>query len=316
MKETTGLRSFFEFGKLKSIMAEIFESSVHFSSRERMDVYLDTNAISYLDSHPSWDPVVLAAARMRLCELVQSGSVSVFVSYVLLEELLGILPTDRSKYARVMSYLWEIAKTNLLLATNDMGRAEVAKAGRLEGNERLEVWAKTVEVYQECCRERSIRSMPQRTKQEFARFEREENALRDENKEELGTERVGSILHRWWENPESRIDDWVAGFLEKNTARLSLPEDRSKWPPPRAFEAIWRFHAYKMARIYLNVGEGRRIRGSDMFDTHHYVAASYTNVMVSDDRDLRDTCAQIPRQLFMLESFEEFMAKRLSIKKA
>jgi hypothetical protein len=77
--------------------------------------------------------------------------------------------------------------------------------------------------------------------------------------------------------------------------RLGLCDDQSKWPPLREFGAIWRFHAYKLARIYLNVAEGRRIKGSDLFDAHHYVAASYMNVMVSDDRDLRDTCPQIAR---------------------
>jgi hypothetical protein len=38
------------------------------------------------------------------------------------------------------------AKNNLLLATDDLGRAEVRKSGQVEGNERLETWLKTVTV--------------------------------------------------------------------------------------------------------------------------------------------------------------------------
>ena len=37
------------------------------------------------------------------------------------------------------------------------------------------------------------------------------------------------------------------------------------------------------------------------------------DLMVSDDRDLRATCAEIPRQPFTLLTFEEFVVNHLGI---
>src|SRR5436190_12495281 len=46
-----------------------------------MDVYLDTNAVSYFDAYPpDWTAPVLAKARERLIEEVDKGAISVFIS--------------------------------------------------------------------------------------------------------------------------------------------------------------------------------------------------------------------------------------------
>jgi hypothetical protein len=91
-----------------------------------------------------------------------------------LEELLGIFPNGQDKYERVMNYLWDVAKTNLLLATNDMGRAEAATMGCLIGNERLVNCTIAVAVYQECRKKHFIDDIPQQTLKEFERFEEQE----------------------------------------------------------------------------------------------------------------------------------------------
>jgi hypothetical protein len=62
-----------------------------------MDVYLDTNAVSYFDEHPpDWTAPVLAKLRERLIEEVDKGAISVFISINLIEELLGISDSVRS----------------------------------------------------------------------------------------------------------------------------------------------------------------------------------------------------------------------------
>jgi hypothetical protein len=283
-----------------------------------VDDYFDTNAISYLDTRHGWNPAILADAREKVRQLVRSGSVSVFVSLVLLEELLGILRDDPDKHRRVIEYLWEIARNNLFLATNDLGREEARRGGRLIGNDRLELWVNVVAVYRECRNEPAMVGIPQQTQEWFARFEEEEKErVKDEKRRSRAKTgaRSPNPWRRWCKAAEERVDDWVSSFMEANQGRLGLSQDRREWPQPRELESIWRFHAYKMARIYLNVGEGRRVRGSDLYDAHHYVAASYADVTVSDDRDLRATCGVIPRQAFRLESFEEFLVKTLGIKR-
>ena len=56
-----------------------------------MDVYLDTNSVSYFDAYqPEWTAPALAKARERLIEEVDKGAINVFLSVNLIEELLGI----------------------------------------------------------------------------------------------------------------------------------------------------------------------------------------------------------------------------------
>ena len=61
-----------------------------------------------------------------------------------------------------MDFLWRVAKNDLLLATDDLGDAEVRKGGRLEGNERLATWLTTITVRQKCKDPRGLDDIPQR----------------------------------------------------------------------------------------------------------------------------------------------------------
>jgi hypothetical protein len=77
--------------------------------------------------------------------------------------------------------------------------------------------------------------------------------------------------------------------------------------------SVRRFVAYYMGRMILNLGSNRRIDGSDAYDARHYVAASYADVMVTDDARFRETYQQIPSPTFVLETFDEFVTKRLDL---
>ena len=101
--------------------------------------------------------------------------------------------------------------------------------------------------------------------------------------------------------------------MRDNREQLGLPDDRAAWPQPKVLESIWRFYAYKMARIHLNVGEGRRVPGSDLYDAHRYVSASHCDVLVTDDDDFRTTCGVIPGPRFTLYTFDEFVSKELGV---
>jgi hypothetical protein len=67
--------------------------------------------------------------------------------------------------------------------------------------------------------------------------------------------------------------------------------------------------AYYMARIALNVGENRKIVGSDMYDIQHYGHASYADLMVTDDRAFIATYETIPDKPFAIEKFAAFAAR-------
>ena len=281
-----------------------------------MDVYVDTNATGYFDSHPAWNPDVLSSARDQLRQRVQSGDLSVFVSYPLLEEVLGLLAFNAEKYYRVMGLLLDVSQFNLLRSTDELGRTEVAN-GNLRGrNERLEWFGTAVTVRRALRKGHGLEDIPRLTQAIFSQFETDENDRREEIRVRLAEStnvRPLEQTRRWWQSAEAQVDDWVSDHMVSNRERLGLPADRAGWPAPSTLQTIWHFYAYKMARIYLNLGENRRVRGSDCYDAHHYAAAASMDVMVTDDSDLRATAAVIPNPPFRLLTFEEFVVNELGV---
>ena len=128
---------------------------------------------------------MLAKAQERLIEEVDKGAISVFISYNLLEELLGISEADPQKYLRVLAFLWRVGQNNLLHATDDLARAEVQNGGPLERNDRLEWWINAVAVRRASRDLRALAGIPQLTQQGFAKFEQDEKARRDDAKQRL-----------------------------------------------------------------------------------------------------------------------------------
>src|SRR6266540_4398000 len=194
-----------------------------------MDVYLDTNAVSYFDAYPpDWTAPILAKARERLTEEVDKGAISVFISVNLIEELLGISTTDPQKYLRVINFLWRVGQNNLLHSTEDLGRAEATNGGPLEGNDRLEWWI-NVDIARRASRNLGqLAGIPQLTQQGFAKFEQDEKTRRDDAKKKLeaasGEKSIKTTRH-WWKDAEAQVDDWVTDFMRNSQQRLGLLAD-------------------------------------------------------------------------------------------
>jgi hypothetical protein len=288
-----------------------------------MDVFLDTNAVSYFDEcPPQWQlrPATLARARLRVMERVADGSLSVFVSWTLLNELVGICESNPEKYVRTIGFLWKIANNNLLLPTDALARAEVQHGRRLEGNDRLEPRRTAVTVRRATlsCRQLAAAELPRLTREQVDQFKNAEEARQREARRRINAiskRPLAKGSRKWWANADANVDDWVTDFMTNSCERLRLSKDVAKWPPPRALESAWRYHAYKMARIHLNVGEGRRVDGSDLFDADQYVSASYCDVLVTDDAGFRETIDIIPRPTFKVVGFRQFVTQELGIRR-
>ena len=63
----------------------------------------------------------------------------------------------------------------------------------------------------------------------------------------------------------------ILDLLRDGALRQKLGSAAQAWV--RGHDADW------TARMRLDIGEGRRIKGSDLYDAHHYVAASYTDLI-------------------------------------
>ncbi|HLG56845.1 MAG TPA: hypothetical protein VI485_16020 [Vicinamibacterales bacterium] len=232
------------------------------------------------------------------------------MSYPLLEEVLGLLEFDAAKYHRVMGLLLDASQFNLLRATDELGEAEVTNGSLRGQSERLEWFGTAVTVRRALRKGHGLEQIPRLTQAVFAQFEADENDRRDDIRNrlaEMADIRPLERTRQWWRNAEAQVDDWVSDHMANNRERLGLSADRAHWPAPSTLQTIWHFYAYRMARIHLNVGENRRVRGSDCYDAHHYAAAASMDIMVSDDGDLRATAAVIPNPPFRLLTFEEFV---------
>lgn len=172
-----------------------------------MDVYLDTNAVNYFDEHTPWSPDRLSAARDRLRQRVQAGDISIFVSYPLLEEVLGLLDFNSEKYFRVMGFLLDVSQFNLLLSTDELGEVEVKNGSLKGGNDRLEWFGKAVTVRRALRKGYGLEAIPRLTQAAFALFEADENQRREDVRARLAEvteERPIDETRRWGGTPKLR----------------------------------------------------------------------------------------------------------------
>jgi hypothetical protein len=98
-------------------------------------------------------------------------------------------------------------------------------------------------------------------------------------------------LRDWWNEKDVRIDEWVKQHLERR--REVLPGDTAVWPKPKDLPALRSYYAYMLARIYLTVGENRRIDEGDYYDTQHFACAAYSALLLSEDARFRQTSEEV-----------------------
>jgi hypothetical protein len=143
-------------------------------------------------------------------------------------------------------------------------------------------------------------------------FKTEEIAARDhtlERLKELGPESPVTVLREWWRNVEVEVEDWCRDYMRADQEELGLPASEQSWPDPVSIPSLWNYFSFRLARIYLTAGEGRRIDSSDVYDAEHYAAGSYFDLLVTDDGRFRQTCKLIRSLPFEMVTFEQFLAR-------
>jgi hypothetical protein len=273
--------------------------------------YLDTNAINYLYLHPAYADQELALVRRKLMSR-HTGGFALATSPTVLQELVPLRFQDQRLFDRISSELPELVGPRVYDHTNHLVRAELRRCGRLADSEwhltrhaRRAVWSlfRRAEV---------ARAVAAQTVRENEEFRRDEEDHRERVRKLYEARRISRELRAWWSDAQSFVEDWVKGFI-RGAGRADLP--RSVDPEtiePTSIPSLWNFYAYRMARIYLNVGENRRIKSSDLLDAHHFVAASYAGRLVTDDRGLRETIESIPDEHLCVLSFRDFVESILA----
>lgn len=104
------------------------------------------------------------------------------------------------------------------------------------------------------------------------------------------------------------MDDWVRDVVDER-ALGTLVWPRSV-PSCDIVPSAWLFVAFKAARIMLNLAENRAIKASDYMDVEHVACGYYFDVLVTDDRALRETCALLGTELpFKIEGFRDVLVR-------
>lgn len=226
----------------------------------------------------------------------QQGSFRVLASAILLQELAAIGVQNWSSLQRVLGYLRQIADGRLLRDTNDAAMRELRRGHALRRPE-SRLHRLTSESAWRLLTDRSgVRGVAEEAEREADEYLADERRLRDTVVAELrrhtpAGEKVQPNVWLWWtSDPAGRI--W--GFAEETAKSHGVDASPGLF---KQLPAFWRFHAYKVARIALmhSRREGGALKKTDAADAHHYTAAAYVDIFVSDDTALHRTAEIVPR---------------------
>jgi len=273
-------------------------------------VYLDTNAASNLFRLGAADDVRVRAAGLLLDD-ARGGRSPVAFSVAILDELAAVAKHDRALFDRITGFLW-LGEEHLLHSTYDLAHLEVAARRRLVDREPFQSRAVRRDVRRWYGKSTFLAQRAADMRRQTEEFKREEEARRADVRREVvaspNIRRPIAVESRdWWAAAEQRIDEWVRESWATDAKDYGLPADAESWPQPSTIPTVWGMFAFKMARMHLNIGENRRVDGSDFHDAHHYVAASYAKVLVTDDARFRQTCELIPTTQFGVIGLDEFV---------
>lgn len=253
---------------------------------------MDANAIGNV--LPKDDTPLARQRRSALKAATRQGRLRVLATAQLLQELLVIGASNWSAHRRIMRYLSEVAEFRLMLDTKDLATRELRLGRSLSPSERLVSEATSRQAWRAMSERSSVADIAREVREETDRFVEDEFRLRDEVLARLRAvtpkgESVARNVWRWWtEDPARRVRDFAEATARARTSGLGMVS-------VEALPALWHFHAYKVARIALTLARrpGGGISRGDAADAHHYTAAAYVRVFVSDDTKLRRTALAI-----------------------
>ena len=274
-----------------------------------VEVYLDTNAVSYLFQPPPGCPAA-AETQHAFKRHVEEGSLTVVTSLSVFDELTGMAGSQPETYQRTQELLWNLAGSHVLHDNYDRIQLEIHQQGPVSGADRFLPRVERRRLRSKVRRLSIAEEVTQRRRQLTEAHAKEFEKLRTEVVADIGDD-PAKKTRAWWEKAPKLFDDWTLTYFRTNRRRLGLPISEDDWPEPRRVPSAWHKVAFYFAWIKQTVGEGRRIKPSDRYDIDHYVNASYVDLIVTSDGPFSETCGIIPDPPFCIETFQDFATTRL-----
>jgi hypothetical protein len=273
-----------------------------------MEFYLDTNAINYLFEHACYSNAELADIRARLKRKVELREMSVLVDDILLSELVDAAPTRPTKFQNMSDYLLNLVGQNWLLHIHERVKNELAFKRRLYNQERLRSDLNPSDLATPSPHDTAVREETNKNYSRKNQYRLDVESAKADFLAQFGLQQLRSDMRDWWANPEQVIDRYVTFHFERDHENLGLRPWPSSWPNPRMAFSLWNVTAFFLARIYLNLAEGASIQPSDFNDATHYSAASYSDIMITDDIAFSKTYDKTPSPLFKIKNFASFVS--------
>lgn len=249
-------------------------------------VYLDTQQYRYLvEPRPG-----LGCSLELLLAAVSDGEVEVVGSLEIIQEFTPIAQGHHRAYLEQLELFTRLVGRRILHPTNERHLLEQRHGGLLgEGDRYLprdrrrqilrggRVRSEAVAVAEEAAR----------GKETYAATERKMRAAFKEMAAEAG-ERVTLHTMKRWLAKDADLDEWNREIVEEGVRKglYELAPDTAMGL--ETFPTSWLMNSYRAARTVFTVGEGRKIKPSDLADAHHVACGAYFDVLVTDDNDLLD----------------------------
>jgi hypothetical protein len=266
-------------------------------------LFLDTNQWNYLVAHPDHDAGFLDCVRDQLIESVRDNAVEVVGSLPVLQEIIGTYRRDPAKYGAMCDMLFEIVRHRWLKPIDQRHIAEARAGGILDGGNRYLPRAARRQVEALAAKQADIERVGDRTREEVTRFKEEQDRLKPVVLQKLA-EHDGDVrrtVRDWYASVD--VGDWVQDVVDEGVRRKILSSGLSS--SRELVPSAWLFTAFKLGRLARNLGEGRAIKFGDYLDADHVGCGAYFDVLVTDDKELRETCTMLKDLPFRVEGFSE-----------
>jgi hypothetical protein len=264
----------------------------------------------------------LAALRSTLKQRVLFRSNLIAVSYYTFEELALIYSKNSDHYLRTIDFLLHDLAVFIINGTDTLLKKEATLGRPLRFHEcssgpRDPDRARVEAILRD---PQSIDTISPLVEESKAFYERDAKTKRDLVSRQFsdldihlifGCSRRNAIKKatRWWGKQaiERHLDEWVLSAKKNLIKGGILPESAEDLGPSELF-SLRRFTEYQMIRMIRNVSHEAKIKGSDFFDFHQYVASGYCDLFICDDGEFRTSCEKINRSVSVL-GFDEFRSR-------
>lgn len=288
-----------------------------FSQHEELPTWRITLQRVYFDSHV-YDELIEPGNRSFRKQLVLSihtRRCEVYGSLATIEELSGLVANDESRYRSLVDCFWDCVRSNVLLDRALLLQDESRKSNRLGMREAC-FWRSFVAKIKRASHDNlgmmSVAAEVLGKKQDEAaamnrRFEEAEFKITEAVEEERhrhGPET--DTEYQQWLNcvSEAEVQDWFDTHRTGNSASCI------SWKRAPCTAALI---GWTIARAKMNLMHGKRYERSASHDRDHFIYATQTGTLVTNDVDLARTVRFIQPPLATVQTTAQFCKSVLTV---